>query len=696
MRTVSELVEIPELVKAVDAYGLTVRSLPAVVSKDHGQIIAGPVKEWLELGWGVVVLEVEILDELLKIAIGDGLDEGADGNRVVIARSPVRVNVVVEEPVVPGYTGDGLYSAADPALSVNAPLEGIWGLAVDDLVGLAPLPLENLDFETGLLENLGNVLALVKPLILDTGNDLNRNGLAVVCPDTVYLLKFVALGGEGLSRTTHGLVYEFNRIVLVTLGCEAEGLGNGHYPCVGVDLTADLGAEHRRTATLEDLADDVLPVDEPVHSVPYSTKGERVELLGSTGVDETGYRIAREVEVEGPPDTDAPNRVEVLTVGLHDLGYVAVWSSVPVEVILALTNRQNGRLGVEGTVDIDLLPVGVPWDRLAVNGSRVADPLVVGELEDNCHGLRAVAGNVVRTVADEDVLVVVYPLDHSLIASLCEVSGYTRLLRAYAPLLEPRVEGAEPDWDRVAEESLSLGLEVRGLLGADHVKLVTVLGGGAPGELLTVDAVCNGLAEDVVELPWEGGLLHEVSDSRAPLVVGDDVVLVEGVLDVVVGYLVNLETPNELKASLPVVGVGSAVVLVVLAVLVAPLPGHGVVEEVVGEGYRLAVNPGSEAALPGNGALGGLARVGCDPLLLGSIPDYGVVWNLNVVLDVDELAAVVVVLGVRAHGHGRVMEEVPDADGVNISHSAGRWVKNAHEETALGSKLNNFQGISRD
>ena len=101
MGSVSELVEIPELIEVLNTDRVVSWAGPAVVSQNHGEVIAGPVHERLELVRRVVVLHVEVLDELVNVTTGRGLDEVLEGDWVVVAGTPVRVNVIVEEPEVP-------------------------------------------------------------------------------------------------------------------------------------------------------------------------------------------------------------------------------------------------------------------------------------------------------------------------------------------------------------------------------------------------------------------------------------------------------------------------------------------------------------------------------------------------------------------------------------------------------------------
>jgi hypothetical protein len=135
--------------------------------------------------------------------------------------------------------------------------------------------------------------------------------------------------------------------------------------------------------------------------------------------------------------------------------------------------RSKGSLLVGGTVNINLLPVRVKRYLNAVYLiGGVADPLVVGELENDGKALRVVAGDVVRTVTYEDVLVVVNPLDNVVVALLGHVLGYAGLVLGDAPLLEVGTKVAvvaEPERDRVVEEVLGLGLEELGLVRIDHI-----------------------------------------------------------------------------------------------------------------------------------------------------------------------------------------------------------------------------------
>jgi len=226
--------------------------------------------------------------------------------------------------------------------------------------------------------------------------------------------------------------------------------------------------------------------------------------------------------------------------------------------------------------------------------------------------------------------------------------------------------------NRVAvHELLGLCLEVRHLLGVNHINYESVLGLTRPGELLAVDAVDDHLAHDVVELPRYVGLLEEVSNCGCPLAEGNAVVLVDRVLNVVLADAVHLETVHVFQGALPRACVCLGVILVVLTVLEAPLPEHCVVKEVVGQRYRLSVLPLPETALPGNGREGGLAGVGGDPLLLGSVPDHGIVWDGDVVLNTDEGAPVRVVLSVGTQADSGVPDHHPDAVGSASRYSIG-------------------------
>ena len=102
MRAVSKLIKIPELVGVLDGYGLVVRPLPAVVREHHGEVVTGPVLKRLELGRGVIVLEVEFLNKLVNVTVSNRLNKIVNGHWVLVGGTPVRVNVVVKEPVIPG------------------------------------------------------------------------------------------------------------------------------------------------------------------------------------------------------------------------------------------------------------------------------------------------------------------------------------------------------------------------------------------------------------------------------------------------------------------------------------------------------------------------------------------------------------------------------------------------------------------
>ena len=211
-----------------------------------------------------------------------------------------------------------------------------------------------------------------------------------------------------------------------------------------------------------------------------------------------------------------------------------------------------------------------------------SNPLVVSKLESNRESLRVILLHVIRTAADEDVLVVVNPLDDLVVALLGHVLSYTSLLLAYTPGLENRVKSAEPDRNGSGvEESLSLLLEVRSLLGIHHVELESTLWVLAPGEGLATNTVGNGLTQDVVKLPRNDWVLIVVPDGGSPSVVGNDIVLIDGVLDVVVSKLVELETPELGKNVLEAVTPSLVVVLIVFAILISPLKVHGQVEHEV-------------------------------------------------------------------------------------------------------------------
>ena len=263
----------------------------------------------------------------------------------------------------------------------------------------------------------------------------------------------MTLGLKRLSSLVHSLVDHFNSVLLITLRGEAEGLRNNINPLGSVNLTANLRTVERVSTALEDVAHDVVPVDEPVHGVPNTTEGERVELNGTSRVNETSLWVADKVQVERPPDANGLDKADVLTVALNDLRKLSIRGSVPVEVVVALCNGEDCGLRVGGTVNVNLLPVRLPrdWDTVDLTGGET-NPLVASELEDHGEGLRVVACNVVRAVTDDDVLVVVNPLDDVLVTLLRKALSDACLVHCYAPLLEDRLEGAQPDWDGSAVE----------------------------------------------------------------------------------------------------------------------------------------------------------------------------------------------------------------------------------------------------